>query len=179
VPYGLSESGEFLGGMNSLQMLFDDRVYQHLFVDTLRCIDINTGDILWVSGPEKMAEEEYKSARRPDRYLGCADALYYGREYISDGHLQARRIEDGRVLWRVDAPDARMFLTAGDLLFGALGDVPVAWDRHTGEVVWRADQRMTAVYNAVAAGNKVIYSNTMSQMRCYEWDMAYISTARR
>lgn len=179
MPYGLSETGKFLGGMNSLQMLFDDRVYQHLFIDTLRCIDVNTGNILWVSGPERMGEEEYNKAKGPSRYLGCADALYQGREYVSDGYLQARSAEDGRVLWRVDAPDARMFLTAGDLLFGALDDVPAAWDRHTGQVVWRAEKRLTAVSNAVAAGNKVIYSNAMSQMRCYEWDVAYVSTAWR
>jgi outer membrane protein assembly factor BamB len=160
-------------------MVINKLIYQHMNYDTLRCIDLYTGEVNWQSGPSQIDEDKpplYRTA--PSRFLGCDDTLYLGRDLATDGYLQARSTKDGSELWRVKARDARMLLIAGDLLFGALSEVPVAWDRHTGEVVWRADKPMTAIYHAVAASNKIIYTNTMSQMRCYEWTQPYHSPAK-
>lgn len=173
----VSNSGRMFAISIAVYMLIGDRVFIHFNSDTLCCVDVNSGELVWKDGPDSVDEELLKTA--PDRFLGCDDTLYLGRQYVDDGFLQARSSEDGRELWRVEARMGRMFLIAGDLLFGALDDVPVAWDRLTGEVVWRAQKKMTAVYHAVSAANKVIYTNTMSQMRCYEWETPYISPARK
>lgn len=161
-------------------MIIGDIVFQHLNHDTLRAIGLETGHIIWQSGSDYMVPQEIGETKRiqaPSRFLGCDDTLYIGVDIDDNGYLQARSTDDGRELWRVETPQARMFLIAGDLLFGALSDFPVAWDRHTGEVVWRAEKAMPPIFHAVAAGNKVIYTNTTSQMRCYEWNEPYRSPA--
>jgi outer membrane protein assembly factor BamB len=164
---------------SSVFMLIDDMVYVHMCKDTLLKISVYTGEIVWQSGPSEIEENETPyQCNPPQRFLGCSDALYLCAEIEDEGYLQARSTEDGRELWRVDTPQARAFLIAGDLLFGALDDLPVAWDRHSGEVVWQADKKMTAIYHAVSAANKVVYTNTMSQMRCYEWTEPYHSPVR-
>lgn len=163
----------------SAYMVVGDAVYLHCNFDTIRCLDLLDGSLRWQSGPNEIEDNETRFACRPPWvFIGYMDALYLGRDIDDDGFIQARSTEDGRELWRIDAPQARLFLIAGDLLFGALDDLPVAWDRHTGELVWQAAKRMTAIFHAVAADNKVIYNNTMSQMRCYEWQEPYCSPAR-
>ncbi|MET0064641.1 MAG: hypothetical protein ABW176_20310 [Candidatus Thiodiazotropha endolucinida] len=164
---------------SSVFMYIGNMVYVHICKDTLLKISIHTGDIIWQSGPSEIEENETPyQCKPPQRFLGCEDALYLCDEIDDKGYLQARSTEDGRELWFIDTPQARAFLIAGDLLFGALDDLPVAWDRHTGEVVWKADKKMTAIIHAAAAANKIIYTNTMSQMRCYEWAEPYHSPAK-
>jgi outer membrane protein assembly factor BamB len=173
------ENGNILTPSSAGYMVIDNLVYLHTNYDTLSCIDPLTGSVVWQSGPGVIDENEpplYRMA--PTRFLGCSDMLYLGRNIADDGFLQARSIRDGSEQWRVSAPQARIFLIAGDLLFGSLSDVPVAWDRYTGEVVWKAEKGMTAIFHAVAASNKIIYTNTMSQMRCYEWTEPYHSPAK-
>jgi outer membrane protein assembly factor BamB len=180
-------SSECSGGENNKcsapwknYMVFGGRVYQHINLDTLRCIDLLSGVEVWQSGADCAGMDDEELLRRaPSRFLGCDDALYLCRDIEDDGFLQARSTEDGSELWRVEAPQARAFLIAGDLLFGGLDDYPVAWDRHTGEVVWRAEKPFAPLYHAVAAGNKVVFNTTTNQMRCYEWSEPYVSTARK
>ncbi|MCG7989737.1 MAG: PQQ-binding-like beta-propeller repeat protein [Candidatus Thiodiazotropha weberae] len=164
---------------SSVFMYVGDMVYVHICKDTLIKIEVHSGNIIWQSGPDEIEENEtsYQS-KPPQRFLGCDDTLYLCREIDDTGYLQARSVEDGRELWCIHTPQARAFLIAGDLLFGALDDVPVAWDRHTGKIVWNADKKMTAIIHAAAAANKIIYTNTMSQMRCYEWTEPYHSPAK-
>ena len=177
VSFPVAKNNEHMSP-SSGYIIIEGMVYQHFNYDTVRCIDLVSGDVKWQSGPEEIEQNETPyQCKPPNKFLGCKDALYLCREMESDGFLQARSTEDGRELWRVEAPDARAFLIAGDLLFGVLNDFAVAWDRHTGEVVWRAEKPMTATYHAVAAGNKVVYNNTLSQMRCYEWTEPYHSPA--
>ncbi|MCU7844482.1 MAG: PQQ-binding-like beta-propeller repeat protein [Candidatus Thiodiazotropha sp. (ex Monitilora ramsayi)] len=174
--YPIGEDGSILSPSSASYMVINHKIYMHVNYDTLRCVNIDTGDIIWQSGPSTIDENKPPLYRKaPSRFLGCEDTLYLGRDISDDGFLQARSVEDGRELWKVDASQARLFLIAGDLIFGALNDVPVAWDRHTGEVVWNANKPMTAIFHAVAASNKIIYTNTMSQMRCYEWTAPYHS----
>lgn len=160
-------------------LIIGNNICQHMYHNSLRCINSDDGNILWESGPQHIDDVEPNQYRAsPDKFLGCEDALYICLEIEDNGFIQAWSNTNGDELWRVDTPQARACLIAGDLLFGALSDVPVAWDRYTGEVVWNADKPMTAIFHAVAADNKIIYTNTMSQMRCYEWTETYHSPVK-
>jgi outer membrane protein assembly factor BamB len=160
-------------------VIINNTIYQHMYLDSLRCVNPVDGSIVWKSGPQHIDDVEPNQYRAsPGKFLGCDDALYLCLEIEDNGFIQARSSTNGNLMWRADTPQARAFLIAGDLLFGALSDLPVAWDRYTGEVVWKADKSMTAIFHAVAASNKIIYTNTMSQMRCYEWTEPYHSPAK-
>jgi outer membrane protein assembly factor BamB len=160
--------------------IINDTIYQHMIYDSLRAINLESGEIIWQNGPQTIENLDAASALKipPNKLLGCGDSLYLCREMKNEGFLQSRSVTDGSEMWRVDTPNARAFLIAGDLLFGALNDRLVGWDRYTGEVVWQADEPMTAVLHAVSASNKIIFTNTMSQIRCYEWTEPYYSPAK-
>jgi hypothetical protein len=150
------------------------RLYVHLNFDTLWCIDLTSGTILWKSGTDEIEQNATPYVcGAPSFILGCADGIYLCKTIDDTGFLQARSTEDGRCLWRVEAPQARALAIAGDLIFGSLHDVPIAWDRHTGEVVWRAAKSFSPVFHGIATENKVIYANTMGWLQCFEWGQPY------
>lgn len=94
------------------------------------------------------------------------------------GFLQTHSIESRHCLWRVEAPQAKALAIAGDLIFGSLHDVPVAWDCHTGEVVWHAAKSFSPVFHGIATENKVVYANTFGWLQCFEWSQPYVTPAK-
>jgi len=103
------------------------RLYVHLNFDTLWCIDLTSGTILWKNGADEIEQNATPYVcGAPSFILGCADGIYLCKTIDDAGFLQAHSTEDGRCLWRADAPQARALAIAGDLIFGSLHDVPVA-----------------------------------------------------
>ncbi len=157
----------------------DDRVYVHVNYDTLWCIDGASGQFIWKAGPDAIEKNAQPyEARPPTTFLASRNLVYLGREHEEDGFLQCHDSTDGKQLWRIPMETARFGPIVGDLMFGSIQGVPVAWDRYTGELVWRAEKGMVATFHAVAAGNKVVYTTTTGMMRCYAWSAPYHSPAK-
>jgi len=157
----------------------DLRVYVHVNFDSLWCIEGKSGQFVWKTGPDQIERNaEPCDGGPPQSFLACDDRIYLGREIEDDGFLRCHDTSDGHLLWQVDARDARFGPIAGDLLFGVTENTPVAWDRYTGEIVWRSENRLMWTFFAAAAGNKIVYTTTTGMMRCYAWDTPYRSPGR-
>lgn len=156
-----------------------DRVYIHVNYDTLWCIDGESGEFVWKSGPDEIAKNAVPhESEPPSSFLACNDRIYLGKQIYDQGFLQCHDIADGRQLWSVPVKEPRFGPIVGDVLFGVTEDVPVAWDRYTGEMIWRAEEGMVATVFAAAEGNKVIYTATTGMVSCYEWNVSYRSPFR-
>jgi len=165
-------------GLSALPRI-DNHLYLHVNFDTLWCVDVRRGDFVWKRGPDEIEQNETPyQCRAPSTILACDDRLYLCRTIEDDGFLQAHDAADGALLWRVEAPQSRALVIAGDLIFGSANDVPAAWDRYTGEIVWRAAKAFAPLFHSVAADNKVLFTNTFGGMQCYEWKQPYRSPAR-
>lgn len=88
--------------------------------------------------------------------------------------------EDGKLLFESAEFDGGVKSAAGqgDVIFFVSGEGLMAIDRYTGEKVWQADEGMTAAYHVMTGENRVYFSNTLGEIRCYEWDEPYHSPAK-
>ena len=74
--------------------------------------------------------------------------------------------------------DIKSVAGQGDLLYFICENELLAIDRYTGEQVWQADEGMTAAYHVMTSDNRVYFSNTLGEIRCYEWSEPYHSPAK-
>jgi outer membrane protein assembly factor BamB len=112
------------------------------------CFDAQTGEMLWKHAYDRPYELSYPSGPR------CTPTVNNGRVYALGGHgdLSCLDATTGDVIWKKDlvkeyeapTPDwgfAAHPLVDGDLLYcvvGGAGSVAVAFDKKTGQEVWRA-----------------------------------------
>ncbi len=116
--------------------------------ERVRCLDAATGQVMWEVAYERPYEISYPNGPRTTPTVDGERVYTLGAE----GDLLCLRVEDGRVMWRVQLEErfhtpapiwgfAAHPLVYGDLLVcmvGGDGSAVVAFDKHTGEVVWRA-----------------------------------------
>lgn len=161
----------------------NNKIYIQLKVSLLWCVDALTGEIIWQHNePEGTVTEVVPNygVKQADIIAVCDDRIYLGSSRQDDGWIECFNEKDGESLWKKDVKDLMSLCIVGDLLFGIKEQfLIVAWDRYTGEEVWQAKDPMTAAYHVIAAGNKVIYSSTTGELRCYEWTEIYNSPAKQ
>jgi outer membrane protein assembly factor BamB len=113
----------------------------------------------------------------PPNLLSVApDRIYLAKQMTRNGMFNSYDIKTGDLVWEKEYSGLQSNCIVGDLIFGIKEEsVLVAWDRYTGEEVWQAEDTMGAAYHVMAAGNKVVYSSTTGELRCYEWNKPYTS----
>jgi hypothetical protein len=65
----------------------------------------------------------------------------------------------------------------GDLIFCSKNDTPHAWDKYTGETVWRAANGLPCRSVQVSKG-WVVYHQICGHIHCFQWKVPYISPHR-
>jgi len=160
--------------------LYQEKLYIPVMYASLQCLDARTGDLCWeYSEPEKfLIQGDAYYGGRPTRFGLCGDRIYLGRSRASTGWLQAHDIHTGEPLWKIEVEEGMEFCICGDLIFGVEDSWPVAWDRYDGRKVWQADEALVSAYFVMSGGNRVVYSSTLGEIRCFQWEENYISPAR-
>jgi outer membrane protein assembly factor BamB len=177
LPLPLARDGRPMKPSGPGAMFLGGRVYLHLNFNTLWCMDAINGQFVWKSGPDTIeANGTPYEPNAPSRTLMADDIIYLVKQIDEKGEIHAHAAADGTHLWTRPAPKARVTVVAGDLLLGVSNDVPTAWDRYSGEVVWTSDKPMQGTMHAIAAGTKIVYTNSTGQMWCYEWSDPYESS---
>lgn len=65
----------------------------------------------------------------------------------------------------------------GDLIYGQSNDLPMAWDKYSGEVVWRSTRPVAT--NTIQVGDQwLVYSQLAGFIECFHWKKTYISPHR-
>ncbi|MCB1889411.1 MAG: PQQ-binding-like beta-propeller repeat protein [Rhodocyclaceae bacterium] len=168
-----------------------NRLYVLYMGASVRCLDVSSGEELW-----DWQESDVPDAWHPD-YCGenvrcdflaaCGDRVYVGRNRHASqaGQIRVHEAGSGEVesVWELETGIVRGCL-AGDLLFTLEPDKmyrderPVARDRYTGDIVWRAAQTFDHAVAIVSAGDRVLYSGSDSVIQCFAWNAPYRSPAR-
>jgi outer membrane protein assembly factor BamB len=131
--------------------------------------------------PEEVESEDLPNygIKQANILAVCNDRVYLGNSKQSDGWIMCFDEKNGKPQWKKPVADLMSFCIVGDLLFGIKeSSILVAWDRYSAEEVWQAENPMGAAYHVIAADNKVIYSSTTGELRCYEWSEPYISNSK-
>jgi outer membrane protein assembly factor BamB len=157
--------------------IIEDVIVLQLNCDTIWCIDANKETIKWKRGPEFIHKNKTPFECLPPNLLSVApDRIYLAKQMTRNGMFNSYDMKTGDLVWEKEYSGLQSNCIVGDLIFGIKEEsVLVAWDRYTGEEVWQAEDTMGAAYHVMAAGNKVVYSSTTGELRCYEWNKPYTS----
>lgn len=159
--------------------VLSDKLVLQLWSATLLCVDPLTGRVIWECDEEEVPvgrDAPKYSAYQADQMVLCDDRVYLEKSRSGHGWIECHDTREGMLLWKVSAPNSMSLCAVGDLLFGVKEtSILTAWDRYSGEEVWHASDPMTAAYNVMASENKVVYSSTTGEVRCYEWQGRYKS----
>lgn len=94
------------------------------------------------------------------------------------GYILCLSAVDGSVLWgRKSNYEMRGISTKGDLVFGLEERRPRAWDKYTGEEVWRASAG-TIASTIDVSDNWLVYHQPAGDIQCFTWKKPYVSPHR-
>ena len=94
------------------------------------------------------------------------------------GYVLCLSAVDGSVLWgRKSNYEMRGISTKGDLVFGLEERRPRAWDKYTGEEVWRASAG-TIASTIDVSDNWLVYHQPAGDIQCFTWKKPYVSPHR-
>lgn len=126
-------------------------------IERLHCLDRKTGKELWVDAHDRDYNISYALGPRATPTVDGEHVYTLGAE----GHLICLNVEDGKAIWNRDLKkdfglkEAQIWgfashpLIAGDLLYCVVGgtdSVAVAFNKNTGEEVWRSISAKAAGY---------------------------------
>jgi len=150
---GVTEVARFESGLNASQPVVVDGILYHI-ADTLRAIDVESGDDRWSVAPEEKQGNFW-----------AAPTVRNGTVYLANGHQRVHAVdaETGEKRWTTEV-DVGSYVTPtlghdGETLFvGGEGHVS-GLDTATGEVAWTHDL-FGQVRNTLAYRRGVVYAVT-------------------
>lgn len=154
--------------------------------DHLLVFNLNTAELVReIKYLSFSAIQEHMRVENMDVAWACASTLsVYGGEVllsnvgISGYVLYLAPFRDESFVWFWSAGQRVVARnSAGDLVFGLSGTIPMAWDKYTGEVVW--DTKKPTATSKIAVGDQwVVFSQTSEYIQGHHWKKPYISPHR-
>jgi len=149
------------------------------------CLSKESGEIKWELDSNSKSIDLIGNISRisvSDDYVYFTILENYNQSYV------AINSKNGTLKWRVISDCSKVItnspLISGDLIFhGKVVDREsntqlFAMDRYTGKTVWLADDFQRSTHGLIGFQNKIIYTNTFSEIRCFEWTKEYVSAFR-
>jgi hypothetical protein len=97
---------------------------------------------------------------------------------ILKGYILCIDLQRQDVVWlRGYQHRVKGLVTQGDLVYAAAALLPTAWDIHTGEQVWVADEGIDAV-SAQISGQWLVFSGSAGDTKCFKLETPYHSPAK-